>query len=1727
MAIDSGLGITFNENFPVAGVNQSSQGFRDNFTILKRAIENIQSVSSTASSVLALTTEMGAGGSLSFNLSYPNNALRLPQGSPSTTALSGMIRETNNQFLFHDGTNWKTVITTDQNGGVTIPGNAYLKIPAGNELSRPSQANSQQGAIRFNTATQALEVYTQAGWKSVTASGTVDEFNLINGTVEGSLALLSDAVNDTDAANLRSVRSAISSIFAPPYEGGVSVNFNTFGTKAYLVARPFTVTLSGAVSGNATITSLGDTTITTTLNEGLVNGLDIRDEIGATVKGTFRDENNVNTETGVIVNYDRDNQTLELGVKDFTVALDGAVTGNATISRLGNVVITTTTDRIKGVTVLNQGIVLGSSQTVQQFDFIGAGVSTTQNGDKVSVSISGGLTNQNVRDVVGTLVKGTSRNPVTNAVTETGITVNYDDENNALELGVRNFQIALTGAVQGSAVVSKLGDVSIATNSNFISGISTRTNGSSTGVVGAVQVLNFVGQGVNVTQSGSISTVSINPGVTLADVRNEVGSFVQGTIRNQDETESESGIIVFYDDENDVLSLSPRDFTITLSGDIEGSSTVSRLGNTIITTSAPNFIRGVNTLIGGVNTGSAQSVHNLNFVGPVSLSQIGDTTTVSIQQGLTAENVRDEVSTLVRGTTRDGQNNLTETGITVNYDDANNALELGVRDFNVALTGAVVGNATVSRLRDVVINTTSESIKGIQIFDEGSAVGLPETAKSLNFVGNTITATQVGNAVTISVASGLSNQDVRNTVGSFVQGQTSEGASSGILVQHDSPNQKLLIGVKDFNIALSGAVTGNATVSRLGNVSIVTTTDLIRGIRVFDEDTAIGSTESVKQIKFKGNTVQASQTGNTVTVTVADPLSMSQIESNMGSFISGTTATGNAGITETGITVNYDSSNRRLELGVRDFNVNITGAVTGSGTVSKLGNVTILTTSDAIHGITTQSNGISTGSDESVKTLNFVGNAVELSQNGTVSTITVNHNLNLEMVRDAMATFIQNTAVSGGASGITIDHDDENNALKLGVRDFNIALSGVVTGNATVSKLGNVTIATTSSNLISGLTIRDEGTQLSSAQVAKTLNFVGGGVTASVSGSVATINVPSGLTTSDVRNTVGTFIQGTSGNGGSLTESGITVYHDVSNNVLQLGTRPFTITLDGDVSGSATISKLGNATITTSANGLIKGLNVLDEGVALDAAAESTKTINFVGGGVVATQTGNAVTVNIPAGLTNSDVQNTVGSFVSGSQRVGNTSTESGVTVFHDVANNTLELGVRDFTIGLNGVIEGSATISKLNNAVITTTTTDLIKGLDVSFLGSPLSGISQSVKRLNFTGGGLNVSQNGSNVTVNVPNPITTTDIKNTIGNTVKGTARDPNTQIQTETGVTVNYDTENGAVELGVRSFNIRLAGAVTGNATVSRLQDVVINTSSNFIDGVDAQLNGILLGRSIKGLNILNGAASVANGILNIDVNTGTNTTTVRNVVSSMIVGNQNGLVATYDSDNAFIGLNLKPLKVELTGAVVGNATATFTGSSQDGIISIVTTTSDPLGLEVRDEGSTKGQGVKAVNFVGGGVTSAVSVDGEIATVFIPNSPANEKFILLDNGSSNVPNARKLLAGTGITLIDGGPGGNLTISAVSDEIIGKSQFSLDGLLKAERSRLNIESTAEIISEVEDDSENDCVNVRFYSLNDGWHRREKIDFGLTTDKYGVSIDVGGLEGGIITGQADFGVLN
>jgi hypothetical protein len=713
--------------------------------------------------------------------------------------------------------------------------------------------------------------------------------------------------------------------------------------------------------------------------------------------------------------------------------------------------------------------------------------------------------------------------------------------------------------------------------------------------------------------------------------------------------------------------------------------------------------------------------------------------------------------------------------------------------------------------------------------------------------------------------------------------------------------------------------------------------------------------------------------------------------------------------------------------------------------------------------------------------------------------------------------------------GINAVFDGTRGKVNLSAKDFTITLAGTVQGSATVSHLSDVTINTTS-NFRSGFTVQKSGVNVSPVDGTHFLNFTGSGVTVTQTGEVSIIDIPAILTARDVRDQIGGTVKGTvrDQNTQLETETGITTNYDASNNTVELGVREFDVTLTGAVTGTGHSKRLQDIVINTTSD-RIKGVQILTAGTPL-GDPETVKVFNLLGDAITAVQNGNQVDLTFSR-LLPSQVRDIVGTFVRGTVRDPNVTlpAETGITTNYDATNNVLEIGVKEFDVNLTGAVTGTGHSSRLGDINIFTST-DLIKGVTVKDHGNTI-GLDQSVQSLNFTGSGVTVSQSGGVATVDIPQAITVTDVRNTIGTTIKGTVREANSNLETETGVTVNYDAGNNIVELGVREFNINLAGAVTGTAKVSKLRDVTINTTSDRITGVTILDEGVRSGdiAAVKSINFVGSGitATVVGDTANIAVIPDLDAGEVRGIVTNLISGSQLGVDVTYDSPNQKIKFQTKPITLTLTGAVQGTGTISFTGGQNDGKLLMVTSGSAfGSGLEVRDEGNVKGTAVSSINFVGGGVTSAVTVDGQLATIFIPNSPGNEKFIVLDNGSENVPNARVLSAGTGISINDGGPGGTVTISAQSDAIIAKSQFLYNGELIAERAIMDIVSTQQITAVLEDDVENNKVVIQMYSLMDGWYRKPIIDCGLITDKYGNSIDLGDIGVGIIETAPNMGLL-
>jgi hypothetical protein len=179
------------------------------------------------------------------------------------------------------------------------------------------------------------------------------EFNAIEGAFNGTTGHVHDGTSGSGAPILKvgpgqdiviGTTTALPKTTATVDLGSAAAKFKN----AYLSGAMASATISTTgvayvggtlgVAGAATLSSTLAVTGAATLNGGLNIGADtlaeyISDTVGAMITG--------NTESGIVVTYDDADNTLDFNVNDPTITLTGVVTGNATMTNLGDVTITT------------------------------------------------------------------------------------------------------------------------------------------------------------------------------------------------------------------------------------------------------------------------------------------------------------------------------------------------------------------------------------------------------------------------------------------------------------------------------------------------------------------------------------------------------------------------------------------------------------------------------------------------------------------------------------------------------------------------------------------------------------------------------------------------------------------------------------------------------------------------------------------------------------------------------------------------------------------------------------------------------------------------------------------------------------------------------------------------------------------------------------------------------------------------------------------------------------------------------------------------------------------------------------------------------------------------------------------------------------------------------------------------------------------------------------------
>jgi hypothetical protein len=261
--------------------------------------------------------------------------------------------------------------------------------------------------------------------------------------------------------------------------------------------------------------------------------------------------------------------------------------------------------------------------------------------------------------------------------------------------------------------------------------------------------------------SFSALNFNVNSGVvTLND------EHLQDTVGAMVTNNTESGIAVTYDDDNGKLNFAVNNPVITITGDVDGSATMTNLGNTSIAVTLDT----VNTSVGTFGSTSSIPVVTVNAKGlvtEVTTASIATSFTIAADTGTPDVFNNGETLNIVGG---EGIDTVISSGtntITISAENASDTNK-GVATFNTASFSVSNGDVTIKNAgvtnnqlanSKVTIGSTEVSLGNTATVLDG----LTEvTVDNLNINGNTITATDVNGNVTL-VPNGIGVVDVTDS----------------------------------------------------------------------------------------------------------------------------------------------------------------------------------------------------------------------------------------------------------------------------------------------------------------------------------------------------------------------------------------------------------------------------------------------------------------------------------------------------------------------------------------------------------------------------------------------------------------------------------------------------------------------------------------------------------------------------------------------------------------------------------------------------------------------------------------------------------------------------------------------------------------------------------------------------------------------------------------------------
>ena len=323
-------------------------------------------------------------------------------------------------------------------------------------------------------------------------------------------------------------------------------------------------------------------------------------------------------------------------------------------------------------------------------------------------------------------------------------------------------------------------------------------------------------------------------------------------------------------------------------------------------------------------------------------------------------------------------------------------------------TAAITGNTTVGGTLGVTGASTLDSAAVTNNATVGGTLGVTGNSTlsgTLDVTGNTTVGGTLGvtGDTTLSGAVNIGADTLAEYVQDTVGGMVAGNSENGISVTYQDTDGTLDFNVADPDITLTGGVTGSATMTNLGDVSIATSLDTTSVRAKFSAGEGIDIASGVisgENATTSNRGIASFNTTDFVVTSGAVSLRHAGVEDIVGGMV-----TGNS---ENGISVTYQTADNTLDFNVNDPTISLTGAVTGSATMTNLGNVSITTTATSDPTITLT--GAVTGSG----TMTNLGN-VSIS-----TTATADPTLTLTGDATGSATF---TNLGNASLAVTVAND--------------------------------------------------------------------------------------------------------------------------------------------------------------------------------------------------------------------------------------------------------------------------------------------------------------------------------------------------------------------------------------------------------------------------------------------------------------------------------------------------------------------------------------------------------------------------------------------------------------------------------------------------------------------------------------------------------------------------------